>query len=76
MRRSEKVTPSWSGNISEEQTYVRLNDELATFKAIEQALKTYKQSRVDFLLQKKQEVLEYVTDVTDARRKRQVEINK
>ena len=50
-----------------------LNDELAKFKAIEQPLKVYKQSTVDFLLQKKQEVLE---SVTDARRKRQVEIKK
>ena len=62
-----------SGNISEEQTYVRINDELSTFKAIEQALQDYKQSTVDFLFQKKQEVLECVTD---ARRKRQVEIIK
>ena len=62
-----------SGNISEEQTYVRLNDELEKFRGIEQALKTYKKSTVDFLLQKKEEVLE---SVTDARRKRQVEINK
>ena len=62
-----------SGNISEEQTYVRINEELTKFKAIEQALKTYKQTTVDFLLQKKQEVLE---SVTDARRKRQVKINK
>ena len=62
-----------SGNISEEQTYVRINDELEKFKAIEVSLKGYKESTVDFLLQKKQEVLE---SVTDARRKRQVEINK
>ena len=62
-----------SGNISEKQTYVRINDELAKFKAIEVSLRTYKQSTVGFLLQKKQEVLE---SVTDARRKRQVEINK
>ena len=62
-----------SGNISEEQTYVRINDELEKFKAIEVSLKGYKQSTVDFLLQKKQEILE---SVTDARRKRQVEINK
>ena len=62
-----------SGNISEEQTYVRINDELEKLKAIEVSLKGYKQSTVDFLLQKKQEVLE---SVTDARRKRQVEINK
>ena len=62
-----------SGNISEEQTYVRINDELAKFKGIEQALKSHKQGTVDFLLQKKQEVLD---SVTDARRKRQVEINK
>ena len=62
-----------SGNISEEQTYARLKDELAKFKAIEQSLQIYKQSTVEFLLQKKQEVLE---SVTDARRKSQVEINK
>ena len=62
-----------SRNISEEQTYVRINDELEKFKAIEVSLKGYKESTVDFLLQKKQEVLEFVTD---ARRKRQVEINK
>ena len=62
-----------SGNISEEQTYVRISDELKTFKAIEQALQDYKKTAVDFLFQKKQEVLE---SVTDARRKRQVEINK
>ena len=62
-----------SGNISEEQTYVRINDELDKFKAIEVSLKEYKKNTVDFLLQKKQEVLE---SVTDARRKRQVEINK
>ena len=55
------------GNISEEQTYVRLNHELAKFKVIEHALKNYKQSTVDFLLQKKQGVLE---SVTDARRKK------
>ena len=62
-----------SGNISEEQTYVRLNDELAKFRNIEQVLKNYKESTVDFLFQKKQEVLE---SVTDDRRKRQVEINR
>ena len=62
-----------SGNISEEQTYVRINDELAKCKAIDQALQEYKQTTVDFLFQKKQGVLE---SVTDARRKRQVEINK
>ena len=58
-----------SGNISEGQTYVRISDELDKFKAIEVLLKGYKQSTVDFLLQKKQEILE---SVTDARRKRQV----
>ena len=62
-----------SGNISEEQTYVRLNAELEQFKGIEQALKDYKKNTVDFLLQKKQEV---IASITDARRKRQVEINK
>ena len=62
-----------SGNISEEQTYVRINDELDKFEAIEVSFKEYKKNTVDFLLQKKQEVLE---SVTDARRKRQVEINK
>ena len=62
-----------SGNISEEQTYVRIKDELEKFKGIEQALKVYKTGTVDFLFQRKQEVLE---SVTDARRKRQVEINK
>ena len=62
-----------SGNISEEQSYVRLKDELAKFKAIEQSLQVYKQTTVNFLLQKKQKVLE---SVTDARRKGQVEINK
>ena len=62
-----------SGNISEEQTYVRINDELNKFKAIEVSLREYKKNTVDFLLQKKQEVLE---SVTNARRKRQVEINK
>ena len=66
-------TEGLSGNISEEQTYVRLNAELEQFKGIEQALKDYKKNTVDFLLQKKQEVLE---SITDARRKRQVEINK
>ena len=62
-----------AGNISEEQTYVRINDELTTFKAIDKALQEDKQTTVEFLFQKKQEVLE---SVTDARRKRQVEINK
>ena len=62
-----------AGNISEEQTYVRISDELETFKAIDKALQEYKHSTVEFLFQKKQEVLE---SVTDARRKRQVEINK
>ena len=62
-----------AGNISEEQTYVRISDELETFKAIDKALQEYKQTTVEFLFQKKQEVLE---SVTDARRKRQVEINK
>ena len=62
-----------AGNISEEQTYVRRNDELTTFKAIDKTLQEYKQTTVEFLFQKKQEVLE---SVTDARRKRQVEINK
>ena len=62
-----------SGTISEEQTYVRINDELAAFRAIEKALQEYKQVTVEFLFKKKQEVLE---SVTDARRKRQVEINK
>ena len=62
-----------SGNISEEQTYVRLNDKLAKFRNIEQVLKNYKESTVDFLFQKKQEVLE---SVTDDRRKRQGGINR
>ena len=37
-----------AGNISDKQTYVRINDELATFKAIDQALQEYKQTAVDF----------------------------
>ena len=49
-------TEGLSGNISEEQTYVRINDELDKFKAIEVSLKEYKKNTVDFLLQKKQEV--------------------
>ena len=56
-----------------ENQVITKKDELAKFKVIEQSLQVYKQSTVDFLLQKKQEVLE---SVTDARRKRQVEINK
>ena len=62
-----------SENISEEQTYARIHEELAKFRTAEQSLQNYKESTVDFLYQRKQEVIE---SVTDARRKRQVEINK
>ena len=61
-----------SGTISEEQTYVRIG-EVAIFENIEDSLKNYRATTIDFLYQKKQEVLE---SITDARRKRQVEINK
>ena len=41
-----------SGNISEEQTYVRINDELNKFKAIEVSLREYKKNTVDFFITK------------------------
>ena len=62
-----------SGNISEESTYVRIKEEFEKFHALEKALEKYKQDSVNTLIERKQSLLQ---TITDARRKRQVELNK
>ena len=62
-----------SGNISEESTYVRIKGEFEKFHELEKALEKYKQESVNILLERKQSLLQ---TITDARRKRQVELNK
>ena len=62
-----------SGNISEESTYTRIKDEFEKFKEIEAAIQKYKVDTVNAFLEKKQSLLQ---NITDARRKRQVELNK
>ena len=63
----------FSGNISEESTYLRIKEEFDKFKELEEALKKYKTEIVNLLFDKKQAVIQAVTD---ARRKRLVELNK
>ena len=62
-----------SGNISEESTYVRIKGEFEKFHELEKALEKYKQDSVNTLVERKQSLLQ---TITDARRKRQVELNK
>ena len=62
-----------SGNISEESTYVRIKEEFEKFHELEKALEKYKQDSVNALVERKQSLLQ---TITDARRKRQVELNK
>ena len=62
-----------SGNISEESTYVRIKEEFEKFLEIEKALEKYKQDSVNVLVERKQNLLQ---SITDARRKRQVELIK
>ena len=62
-----------SGNISEESTFIRIKEEFEKFKEIDLALQKYKVNTVNALLEKKQSLLQ---TITDARRKRQVELNK
>ena len=62
-----------SGNISEESTYVRIKEEFEKFHGLEQALEKYKQEAVNTLIERKQSLLQ---TITDARRKRQVELIK
>ena len=62
-----------SGNISEESTFIRIKEEFEKFNELEQALQKYKQETINGLIEKKQNLLE---GITDARRKRQVELNK
>ena len=62
-----------SGNISEESTYVRIKEEFEKFKGLERAIEKYKKEGVNALVERKQSLLQ---TITDARRKRQVELNK
>ena len=62
-----------SGNISKESTYVRIKEEFEKFHGLEQAIEKYKQEAVNTLLERKQGLLQ---TITDARRKRQVELIK
>ena len=62
-----------SGNISEESTYVRIKEEFEKFHGLEKAIEKYKQDAVNTLIERKQSLLQ---TITDARRKRQVELNK
>ena len=62
-----------SGNISEESTYVRIKEEFEKFHELEKALEKYKQDSVNALVERKQSLLQ---TITDARRKRQVELIK
>ena len=62
-----------SGNISEESTYVRIKEEFEKFHELEQAIEKYKQEAVKTLIERKQSLLQ---TITDARRKRQVELIK
>ena len=62
-----------SGNISEESTYVRIKEEFEKFQGLEQAIEKYRQEAVNVLLERKQSLLQ---TITDARRKRQVELIK
>ena len=62
-----------SGTISEESTYIRIKDEFEKFKKLEQALQKYKEETVNVLYERKQSLLQ---TITDAKRKRQVELNK
>ena len=62
-----------SGNISEESTYVRIKEEFEKFQGLEQAIEKYRTEAVNVLLERKQSLLQAITD---ARRKRQVELIK
>ena len=62
-----------SGNISEESTYVRIKEEFEKFQELDQAIEKYKQEAVNVLTERKQSLLQ---TITDARRKRQVELIK
>ena len=62
-----------SGNISEESTYVRIKEEFEKFQGLEKAIEKYKKEGVNTLIERKQSLLQ---TITDARRKRQVELNK
>ena len=62
-----------SGNISEESTYVRIKEEFEKFQELDQAIEKYKQEAVNVLTERKQSLLQAITD---ARRKRQVELIK
>ena len=62
-----------SGNFYEESTYVRIKEEFEKFHGLKKALEKYKQDTVNTLLERKQSLLQ---TITDARRKRQVELNK
>ena len=62
-----------SGTISEESTFIRIKDEFEKFKQLEQAIQKYKEETVNILYERKQSLLQ---TITDARRKRQVELNK
>ena len=62
-----------SGTISDESVYATIKEEFEKFKEVDSALQKYKQETVSALLEKKQNLLQVITD---ARRKRQVELNK
>ena len=62
-----------TGSISDESVYVKIKEEFDKFNEVEQALQKYKQETVNGLIEKKQHLLQLITD---ARRKRQVELNK
>ena len=61
-----------SGNISEESTFIRIKEEFEKFKELDLALQKYKVDTVNALLERKQSLLQ---TITDARRKGQVELN-
>ena len=62
-----------SGNISEDSSYIRIKEEFDKFRELDEALQKYKLDTVNTLIEKKQNLLQVITD---ARRERQVELNK
>ena len=62
-----------SGTISEESTYLQIKGEFEKFRDLEQALQKYKEEAVNVLFERKQALIQ---SITDARRNRQVELAK
>ena len=52
-----------SGNISEESTFIRIKEEFEKFKELDLALQKYKVDTVNALLERKQSLLQTITDV-------------